>query len=297
MVASGNYIVASDVDNWPVSVEATEDFETTAIDTSTDKITVANDIATCIELKFSSTGAVPSPLVVGIVYYAINVDATHIKVATTPVLAAAGTAIDLTDVGSGTHTLDIGSGSSETERQEVIDSVEHLVEKITRDYFYEKDFVIYRDGNGKDKLYLGLTANILSVSEVLLFGVELSSSWYTFDNDSIYLDPDVVTGDELTELLLRMRYETNLFPKGTGNVKITGTYGWLSCPAAIKRAAVILCRYENDETLYTKYDDFVSEKLGDMAQSRGDKKYLTGIQEADRILRNYIRKKPMFGVA
>jgi len=297
MVASGNYIVASDVDNWPVSVEATEDFETTAIDTSTDKITVANDIATCTELKFSSTGAVPSPLVVGIVYYAINVDATHIKVATTPVLAAAGTAIDLTDVGSGTHTLDIGSGSSETERQEVIDSVEHLVEKITRDYFYEKDFVIYRDGNGKDKLYLGLTANILSVSEVLLFGVELSSSWYTFDNDSIYLDPDVVTGDELTELLLRMRYETNLFPKGTGNVKITGTYGWLSCPAAIKRAAVILCRYENDETLYTKYDDFVSEKLGDMAQSRGDKKYLTGIQEADRILRNYIRKKPMFGVA
>jgi len=297
MVASGNYIVASDVDNWPVSVEATEDFETTAIDTSTDKITVANDITTCTELKFSSTGAVPSPLVVGIVYYAINVDATHIKVATTPVLAAAGTAIDLTDVGSGTHTLDIGSGSSETERQEVIDSVEHLVEKITRDYFYEKDFVIYRDGNGKDKLYLGLTANILSVSEVLLFGVELSSSWYTFDNDSIYLDPDVVTGDELTELLLRMRYETNLFPKGTGNVKITGTYGWLSCPAAIKRAAVILCRYENDETLYTKYDDFVSEKLGDMAQSRGDKKYLTGIQEADRILRNYIRKKPMFGVA
>jgi len=297
MSASENYIVASDIDNWPVSVEATEDFETTAIDTSTDKITVANDIATCTELKFSSTGAVPSPLVVGIVYYAINVDATHIKVATTPVLAAAGTAIDLTDVGSGTHTLDIGSGSSETERQEVIDSVEHLVEKITRDYFYEKDFVIYRDGNGKDKLYLGLTANILSVSEVLLFGVELSSSWYTFDNDSIYLDPDVVTGDELTELLLRMRYETNLFPKGTGNVKITGTYGWLSCPAAIKRAAVILCRYENDETLYTKYDDFVSEKLGDMAQSRGDKKYLTGIQEADRILRNYIRKKPMFGVA
>jgi len=297
MSASGNYIAESDIDNWPVSVEATEDFETTAVDISTDKITVVNDITTCTELKFSSTGAVPSPLVVGTVYYAINVDATHIKAAATPILAAAGTSIDLTDVGSGTHTLDIGSGSSETERQEVIDSVEHLVEKITRDYFYEKDFVIYRDGNGKDKLYLGLTANILSVSEVLLFGVELSSSWYTFDNDSIYLDPDVVTGDELTELLLRMRYETNLFPKGTGNVKITGTYGWLSCPAAIKRAAVILCRYENDETLYTKYDDFVSEKLGDMAQSRGDKKYLTGIQEADRILRNYIRKKPMFGVA
>jgi len=299
MAASGNYIVESDVDNWPVAVDATEDFATTAVDIVNDKITVANDIATCTELKFSSTGAVPSPLVVGTAYYAINIDATHIKVAATPVLAAAGTAIDLTDVGSGTHTLDIGSGSSEAERQEVIDRAEQLIENVTKDYFYAKSFVVYRDGNNKDKLFLGLVPDILSVSEVLLFGVELSSTWYTFDNNSIYLDPEAATGDELPELLLRLKYETKLFPKGMGNVKVTGTCGWSACPAAIKQAAIILCRYENDNTLYSAHDsDLKSEKLGDYSYTLQDNvssRDVTGIGVIDRLLRKYIRKKPMMG--
>ena len=97
--------------------------------------------------------------------------------------------------------------------------------------------------------------------------------------------------------MLRMKQKESLFPKGMGNIKITGTYGWSACPVSIKRAAVILCRYENDETLYTKYDDLVSDRLGDMSQSRGQKKFLTGLMEADRLIRNYIRKRPMMGVA
>lgn len=298
MTASGNYIVESDVDNWPSAIAATEDFATTDVDISTEKITVTNNIVTCTELKFSSTGEVPAPLVTGIVYYAIRVDATHIKVASTPVLAAAGTAIDLTDVGSGTHTLDIGSGSSETERQEIIDRVEQLIEKITRDYFYTKAFAVYRDGNGKDKLFLKFIPHILSVSEIKLSGIVLGTDWYTFDINSVYLDPEASTGDELPELLLRLKYKQRLFPKGQGNIKITGTYGWAICPVAIKQTAIILCRYENDETLYTKYDDLVNDKLGDMTQSRGsEKKFLTGVHEADRLICNYIRKRPMMGIA
>ena len=169
MAASGNYIVESDVDNWDTAIDATEDFATTDVVIATEKITVTNDIPTCTELKFSSTGEVPAPLVTGTVYYAINVDATHIRVALTPVLAAAGTAINLTDVGSGTHTLDIGSGASETERQEVIDRAEQLIEKITKDYFYVKAFEIYRNGNNKDKLFLGLVPHILRQQRVTSF--------------------------------------------------------------------------------------------------------------------------------
>lgn len=299
MAASGNYIVESDVDNWPSVIAATETFATTDVDIVNDRITVTNDIATCTELKFSSTGEVPAPLVTGTVYYAIRFDATHIEVATTPILAAAGTAIDLTNVGSGTHTVDIGSGSSEAERQEVIDRAEQLIENITKDYFYAKAFVIYCDGNGKDKLFLELVPHILSVSEVLLSGIELGSSWYTFDIDSVYLDPEAVTGDELPELLLRLKYKTSLFPKGMGNVKITGTYGWSSCPVAIKRAAIILCRYENDETLYDVHGgNLKSEKLGDYSYTVTDNagsRDITGIDAADNLLRNYIRKRPMMG--
>ena len=296
MSASGNYIEESDIDNWATAVDATEDFATTAVDIATEKITVANDVPTGTEIKFSSTGVVPAPLVTGTVYYAIRVDATHIKVAATPVTAAAGTAINLTDVGSGTHTLDIGSGSSETDRQAVIDRAEQFIEKLTHDYFYSKDFVIYRNGNGSDHLYLNLRPNILTVTEILLYGVALETSWYTYDINSVYLDPESATGGvDDPELLLRMEYKKGLFSKGTNNVKITGTYGWAACPSAIKRAAIILCRYENDETLYTAYEDVVSEKLADAAYSRGSKKYLTGIHEADKLIRRYIRRKPMLG--
>ena len=377
MGAEGNYIVESDVDNWPTVVAATEDFATSAVDIATEKITVTNDIATATELQFSSTGVVPAPLETGIVYYAIRVDATTIKVALTPVLAAAGTAIDLTDVGSGTHTLDIGGGSSTAKRQEVIDRVEQLIEKITKDYFYIKPFAIYRNGNGKDKLFLDLIPHIIintsqlrltdlvmaqnsttltsatggfiagmvgekiyissgtnfvvgwytiagytdtntvtlsktaatagagsagvgamgGIVQIKLSGIELSATWYAFDVDSIYLDPQAASGNETAELMLRLRYTKSLFPKGQGNIKIVGTYGWLACPVAIKQAATILCRYENDETLYTKYDDLVSEKLGDASYGRGQKKFLTGVQEADRLVRNYIRNRPMLGAA
>ena len=301
MAASGNYIVESDVDNWPTSIAATETFATTDVDIATEKITVTNDIATCTEIQFSSTGEVPAPLVTGTIYYAIRVDATHIKVASTPVLAAAGTAIDLTDVGSGTHTLDIGSGSSEAERQEVIDRSEQLIESITKDYFYSKAFAMYFDGNANDKLFLGLTPDILTVTEILISGVELNSSWWTYNTDSVYLDPEAATGDDLPELLLRLKYKRKIFPRGMGNIKITGTYGWTSCPSAIKRAAIMMCSYENDNTLYSSHSlNLKSEKVEDYSYTLADGasgKNSTGIDVVDKLIKHYIRKKIVIGVA
>jgi hypothetical protein len=181
MAASGNYIVESDVDNWPFGVTATEDFATTAVNTTTDKITTANDIATGTEIRFTSTGTVPTPLVSGVIYYAIRTGATLIKVALNPVDAAAGTAIDLTAVGSGTHTLDINGSGSEADRQETIDRAEQLIERITRDYFYSKAFIEYFDGNACDRMNLAFTPDILTVTEIKLSGVALSTSWWTYD--------------------------------------------------------------------------------------------------------------------
>jgi hypothetical protein len=189
-------------------------------------------------------------------------------------------------------------GMSSADKQEIVDRAELFIENITKDYFYAKAFAVYRDGNGKDKLFLKLIPHIISVTEILLSGIDLSSTWWTYDINSVYLDPEAATGDDYPELLLRLKYKTRLFPRGQGNIKVTGTYGWSSCPVAIKRATIILCRFENDETLYTEYDDLASDKLGDMTQTRGaDKKFLTGVQEADRLIRNYIRKRPMMGIA
>lgn len=68
-------------------------------------ITVARDIPTTTPIKFSSTTTVPAGLTAGTVYYAINQSATTIKVAASVANAQAGTAIDITDDGTGTHTI------------------------------------------------------------------------------------------------------------------------------------------------------------------------------------------------
>lgn len=88
-----------------------------------------------------------------------------------------------------------------------------------------------------------------------------------------------------------------LFPKGTRNVEIVGTYGWSSCPAIIKRVTIILCLAENDPTLYPEYDSSLSsESLGDYSYTLADSKAeVTGIDKVDKLLKHYIRKKCMLG--
>lgn len=80
-------------------------FATTDLNTTNDQIAVGRNIPTTTPLKFSSTGTLPSGLVAGTKYYAINVNPTTIKVATSIANAQAGIAIDFTDQGSGTHTI------------------------------------------------------------------------------------------------------------------------------------------------------------------------------------------------
>ncbi len=177
-----------------------------------------------------------------------------------------------------------------------INRAEQLIESLTKDCFYSKAFVIYRDGNGANHLILNLQPSILTVTEIKVRGIAVDTSWWTYDVNAVYLDPDSATGGmDDPELFLRLKHARGLFPLGSNNIKVTGTYGWSVCPPAIKQAAIILCRFENDKTLYTPYDDVVSDKLDDAAYSRGTKKFLTGIHEVDKLIRNYIRRKPILG--
>lgn len=376
MAAAGNYIVESDVDNWPDTVSQTTTFATTDVNITNEQLTIGIDVATGSKIRFSSTGALPAPLVDGTLYYAIRIGGTIIKVALNPVNAAAGTAVNLTDVGTGTHTVDVGEGSSTVDRQEVIDRAEQKIENITRDFFYPIAFDENFNGNGKDRLFLGFIPDILidilqlhltdlamvkdsttltsitggftaamvgeliyisagtnfivgwytiaghtdtntvtlnktaatagagaagigtmgGVVEIKVAGVVLETSWWTFDKNSVFLDPEAAAGaGGLAELHLRLKYETILFPRGMANIKIIGICGWSSCPVAIKKAAIILCRSENDPTLYSQHENFQSEKIGDYSYTLGNKKFLTGISQADILLKEYIRNKPIMG--
>lgn len=60
---------------------------------------------TGLSFEISTTGTLPSPLMAGVTYYAIKIDATHIRVASSYENAIAGTAISLTTNGSPINTI------------------------------------------------------------------------------------------------------------------------------------------------------------------------------------------------
>jgi hypothetical protein len=70
-----------------------------------DQLTVSTYIPTGMPIDFVAGGGLPAPLVAGTTYFAIFVDATHIKVATTFANAVAGTFIDITTAGTPPNTI------------------------------------------------------------------------------------------------------------------------------------------------------------------------------------------------
>lgn len=89
----------------------TQTFATGAVATGTDIITLGTTalLTTGMPIIFTSTTAVPAGLTSGTVYYAIVLSSTTIKVATSVANAEAGTAVDITSQGTGTHTITSGA--------------------------------------------------------------------------------------------------------------------------------------------------------------------------------------------
>lgn len=87
----------------------TSSFAHTAVDTSTDVITVTSNesLQTGAAVVLTTTGTLPTGLSLATTYYVIRTSATTIKLATNLANAIAGTAINITAQGSGTHTATI----------------------------------------------------------------------------------------------------------------------------------------------------------------------------------------------
>jgi hypothetical protein len=201
-------------------------------------------------------------------------------------LCGPGNYIGVTDVDNWLAAMD------SIDQLKVINRIEAMVERITHDLFYSADFDIYRDGNGKNRLHLGLTPDILSVTSIAISGVTLSTDYYTYDANAVYLDCTAATALDV-ELLRLLRRGRNLFPEGVNNIRVIGTYGHASCPELIKQACIILARNENDSTLYTHYIEG-TERIADWSYTAG--KQLTGVKEADDILKLFVRKKTTWAV-
>lgn len=86
--------------------------QTVTADVATDVLTLAaadNRIGLGDAIQITTTGVLPAPLVAGATYCAIPISASAIKLAASVTDALAGTAIDLTSAGTGTHTLQMMS--------------------------------------------------------------------------------------------------------------------------------------------------------------------------------------------
>jgi len=192
------------------------------------------------------------------------------------------------------------SGITAEEQQEIIDKVEQIIDKVTETKWGGEAFDIKLNGNGKNRLFLPLATDILTVTNVYISCVELDSSWYTWDVNSIYLDPCVSGSGSLSpELYYKLgeAMERGIFPRGYNNIWVIGTMGEIGAvPEAIKQAAVILAKWENDPTLYTYAGLKKSEKIGDYAYTNlatSEEDILTGVEEADTFLRLYVKRKPI----
>jgi len=80
-------------------------FATTDVDASTDVITTSIDIPTGTKIVFTSTTTVPAGLTASTDYWCVRQGSTTIKVAETYLKAWQGTTMDITDTGTGTHTV------------------------------------------------------------------------------------------------------------------------------------------------------------------------------------------------
>ncbi len=81
-------------------------FASTDVNIGTEQVTVTanSELITGRKVQLTTTGALPTGLSLATDYYLIVVDSTHVQFATTLANAVAGTAINLTAVGSGTNT-------------------------------------------------------------------------------------------------------------------------------------------------------------------------------------------------
>jgi len=146
--------------------------ETFTADAPSDELTVARVYTTGEKVRLTTTGTLPAGLSLLTDFFVIKVSATKIKLATSINNTFAGTNIDITDSGSGTHTITLFSGLSTFFQQETISSA---VTIGTSDGITE-----FQEFNLPDALVLDptltITVNAVPFTKVTTFVNSISTS-------------------------------------------------------------------------------------------------------------------------
>ena len=87
------------------------------------------------------------------------------------------------------------AGYTDAQKQAVIDKVEQIIDAVTGTHWCSTAFDIKLNGNNKNRLFVPLHTDILTVTSILVDCVELDSSWWTYDKNSVMLGPCI--GDSM----------------------------------------------------------------------------------------------------
>jgi hypothetical protein len=202
-----------------------------------------------------------------------------------------------------TYGVDLGSYSDDN-ISAFIDQAEELIEKVTSNKFYTEAATRYFDGNGKRRLFFQpvTSLRLQSITSCNIVDPTDNDTVHTTltENTEYFLDPQ----GYYVELPLYLQEQARtwlgygVWPEGTRNVKIVGTWGETSVPESIKWAAALLVARRIDPD-FSGLDDATktSEKWSDYsvtyAKPRSTGSGFTGVRQVDEILRLYRNKHTM----
>lgn len=185
------------------------------------------------------------------------------------------------------------AGTDPDDKREKIQLAEEKIDRVTHDFFYAKAFDISMNGNGKDEIFVPFVPDLLTVTAIYVWAIEIDSILYTNNNRSVFLNLETSGGGWAEFRALLREWGTSvLFPSGMKNIRIIGTHGWSSCPREIREAAAMIVMDGYDETLYDHWREGSFGIGGDISYNNPRRIY-TGILVVDRILDRYVRRRPM----
>jgi len=178
------------------------------------------------------------------------------------------------------------SGTTDADKQLWIDTAEALFDEAVGEPYWPKPFDIKLNGNRKNRLFIPLRGNILTVTWVDICGLELDADWYENDASSIYLSCESAGALDIElSYLLDWDYGNYLFPEGLNNIHVIGTYGHDPTPAWVIQAVKMIVEDQLDPTLYAHF--LQSESIGNYSYNIGSGTtihWYTGILQVDRLL-------------
>lgn len=236
------YITVADLRAY-LDMTAKDTFTASAADDTLtlSSVRVHETMKTKLPVTVSSTNTLPAPLAANTIYYVIDGTDQTIQLATTEANADAGTDIDITDAGLGTHTL-LKAINDETLLEEAIEDATDYINRETNRVFEAETLTKYFDSSVRshersDTIFINddlLTITTLKNGDGSATVIAAGDYWLLDRNDG-----PPYHGIQLTDASgVVWEWDTD------GWVEITGTWGYsTTAPNDIRRACLRLSAF------------------------------------------------------